>query len=130
MSRPLHWSGVIVGWQRRLCLYSSTIFEVSNWSRTGLASPAMAAVPTGGHSEGMAESTPTPAQAGHGYQLRVGDPDQMAVSVALAPQHSLVALIRQAASGATDGRLAALRQRLHPRSGFAFGSFAAPGPAT
>ena len=45
----------------------------------------------------MAE--PPPAQAGRGYQLRLGDPDQLAVSVALAPQHSLVALIRQAASG-------------------------------
>lgn len=76
----------------------------------------------------MAESTPAPAQAGRGYQLRMGDPGQLAVSVALAPQHSLVALVRQAASGPPAGPLAALRQRLHPRSRFAFGSFAASGP--
>lgn len=73
---------------------------------------------------------PPPARAGRGYQLRMGDPDQIAVSVALAPQHSLVALVRQAAASSPAGRLATLRQRLRPQSRFAFGSFAAAGPAT
>jgi DNA-binding transcriptional ArsR family regulator len=80
------------------------------------------------HSERMPE--PPPARAGRGYQLRTGDPDQIAVSVAFAPLHSLVALIRQAAASPPAGRLAGLRQRLRPQSRFAFGSFAAAGPAT
>jgi hypothetical protein len=58
----------------------------------------------------------------------MGGQDQMAVSVALVPQHSVFALVRRAASGPPPPTAAALRQRLRPRSQFAFSSFAASGP--
>jgi len=74
----------------------------------------------------QASATPT-ALAGRGYQLRVGDPDQLAVSLVLAPQHSVCSLTRQAASGSPDGEFAQLRRRLRPQSRFAFGSFAHSG---
>jgi DNA-binding transcriptional ArsR family regulator len=70
-----------------------------------------------------ATSAPRP-----GHELRVGAPDSPAVSVVLAPQQSVLALLRQAASGqslgAPPGLLAAVRTALRPQARFAARSFA------
>jgi DNA-binding transcriptional ArsR family regulator len=60
----------------------------------------------------------------------MGDLTQITVSVALSPHHSVVALVRQAASGRPARGSAVLGQRMRPRSRFAFESFAASGPTT
>jgi DNA-binding transcriptional ArsR family regulator len=68
-----------------------------------------------------------------GYQLRLGAPDALPVSVALTPQQSVIGLIHQAASGqslgAPAGLLAAIRTALRPQARFAVRSFAARGPS-
>jgi DNA-binding transcriptional ArsR family regulator len=65
-----------------------------------------------------------------GYD-RAGAPDALAVSVALAPQHSVLALLLQAASGqswgAPAGLLAAVRDGLRPQARFAAQMFTARG---
>jgi DNA-binding transcriptional ArsR family regulator len=76
-----------------------------------------------------ATSAPRP-----GDQLRAGAPDAPAVSVALAPQQSVIALLLQAASGqshgAPAGLLTAIRDGLRPQSRFAAQLFTARGWAT
>jgi hypothetical protein len=61
------------------------------------------------------------------YQLRVGAPESLAVSVVLAPQQSVLQLLRQAASGQSLGApaslLAAVRATLRPQARFAAQSF-------
>jgi Helix-turn-helix domain len=73
-----------------------------------------------------ATSAPRP-----GYRLPAGAPDALAVSVALAPQHSVLALLLQAASGqswgAPAGLLAAVRDGLRPQARFAAQMFTARG---
>ncbi len=65
--------------------------------------------------------------AGPGSQLRLSVPDPLAVSVALAPQQSVVALLRQAMAGqslgAPAGLLGAVRLALRPQARFAAQSF-------
>jgi hypothetical protein len=69
-----------------------------------------------------------------GHELRAGAPDALAVSVALAPQHSVIALLLQAASGqrwgAPAGLLAAIRDGLRPEARFAAQLFTARGWTT
>jgi DNA-binding transcriptional ArsR family regulator len=66
-----------------------------------------------------------------GFELRAGATDAPAVSVALAPQLSVLALLLQAASGqswgAPAGLLSAVRDGLRPRARFAAQSFTARG---
>jgi DNA-binding transcriptional ArsR family regulator len=66
----------------------------------------------------------------HGCQLQIDDLAQLAVSATLSPQHSVIALVRGAASTQSGQGLAVLRRRMRPQSQFALGSFAASGPAT
>jgi len=77
---------------------------------------------------GMIAATPA---RGPGYELRAGAPDALAVSVGLAPQQSVIALLLQAASGqswgAPAGLLAAVRDALRPQARFAAQSFTARG---
>jgi DNA-binding transcriptional ArsR family regulator len=77
---------------------------------------------------------PTTADPRSGHELRAGAPDALAVSVALAPQHSVVALLLQAASGqrwgAPAGLLAAIRDALRPEARFAAQLFTARGWTT
>jgi DNA-binding transcriptional ArsR family regulator len=76
----------------------------------------------------MTTLTPAPRP---GYQLQVGSPDTLPVSVGLTPQQSVIGLIHQAASGqslgAPAGHLAAIRTALRPQARFAARSFAARG---
>ena len=76
-------------------------------------------------------TTPTSAPRA-GYQLRVGAPDALPVSVALTPQQSVIGLMHQAASGQSLGApaslLAAIRAALRPQARFAARPFAARGP--
>jgi DNA-binding transcriptional ArsR family regulator len=73
-----------------------------------------------------ATSAPRP-----GYQPRAGAPRALAVSVALAPQQSVVSLLLQAASGQSWGApaalLAAVRDALRPKARFAVQLFTARG---
>jgi DNA-binding transcriptional ArsR family regulator len=68
----------------------------------------------------------TPA-LGPGLELRPGAPEASAVSVVLAPQPSVIALLLQAASGqswgAPAGLLTAVRSALRPQARFAVQSF-------
>ena len=77
---------------------------------------------------GMIAATSAPRP---GDQLRAGAPDALAVSVALAPQQSVLALLLQVASGQSLGApaclLAAVRHGLRPQSRFAAQSFATRG---
>ncbi|MGH3408362.1 MAG: helix-turn-helix domain-containing protein [Streptosporangiaceae bacterium] len=76
-----------------------------------------------------AASVPRPREP-----LRSGAPDALAVSVALAPQQSVIALLLQAASGQSQGApaglLAAVRDGLRPQSRFAAQMFTARGWTT
>lgn len=67
-----------------------------------------------------------------GTLLRAGAPDAPAVSIALAPQQSVIALLLQAASGkshgAPAGLLAAIRDGLRPQARFAAQMFTTRGP--
>jgi Helix-turn-helix domain len=79
----------------------------------------------GAHGIGMGETgtiTATPVP-GPGHELRAGATDSLAVSVVLAPQQSVIALLLQAASGhswgAPAGLLAAVRSALRPQARFA-----------
>jgi DNA-binding transcriptional ArsR family regulator len=76
-----------------------------------------------------ATSAPRP-----GNQLRADGPGALAVSVALAPQQSVIALLLQAASGqshgAPAGLLAAIRNALRPQARFAAQLFTARGHTT
>ena len=76
-----------------------------------------------------ATSAPRP-----GYEPRAGAPDALAISIVLAPQQSVVSLLRQAASGqswgAPAGLLAAVRDALRPQARFAAQSFTARGWTT
>jgi DNA-binding transcriptional ArsR family regulator len=75
----------------------------------------------------MLTSAPRP-----GYQLQMGAPAALPVSVALTPQQSVIGLMHQAASGesrgAPAGLLAAVRTALRPQARFAAKSFAVRGP--
>jgi DNA-binding transcriptional ArsR family regulator len=77
---------------------------------------------------GMIEATLAPRP---GYLVRVAAPDALAVSVVLAPQQSVLALLRQAAAGlslgAPAGLLAGIRHALRPQARFAAQSFTARG---
>ena len=77
----------------------------------------------------IATSAPRP-----GYELRAGGPDALAVSVALAPQQSVLSLLLQAASGQSTGApaslLAAIRDGLRPQARFAVQLFAERGWTT
>jgi DNA-binding transcriptional ArsR family regulator len=68
---------------------------------------------------------------GPGHELRTGAPYPLAVSVVLSPQHSVVALLRQAARGqslgAPAGLLAAVGHTLRPQARFAAQSFSGLG---
>ncbi len=72
------------------------------------------------------------AAPGSGYQLRVGAPGMLPVSVVMAPQQSVVSLLCQAASGqprgAPPGLLAAIRRGLRPQARFAAQPFTVRGP--
>ena len=75
-----------------------------------------------------ATSAPRP-----GYEPRAGAPDALAISIVLAPQQSVVSLLRQAASGQSwgaPGLLAAVRDALRPQARFAAQSFTARGWTT
>ena len=76
-----------------------------------------------------AASTPRP-----GHELRAAAPGAMAVSVVVAPHHSVLALLRQAASGqahgAPAGLLAGIRDALRPQARFAAQWFTARGWVT
>jgi DNA-binding transcriptional ArsR family regulator len=62
------------------------------------------------------------------YQVRVGSPGELPVSVVMAPQQSVVGLLQQAASGqsagAPPGLLATIRKALRPQARFAAQPFA------
>jgi hypothetical protein len=77
---------------------------------------------------GMIAATSAPMP---GYELRAGTPDALAVSVVLAPQQSVLALLLQAASGQSWGAppslLAAIRHGLRPQARFAAQLFTARG---
>jgi DNA-binding transcriptional ArsR family regulator len=65
------------------------------------------------------------------YQVRVGSPSELPVSVVMAPQLSVVGLLHQAASGqsagAPAGLLATIRKALRPQARFAAQPFAVRG---
>lgn len=65
------------------------------------------------------------------YQVRVGSPGELPVSVVMAPQQSVLALLHQAASGqsagAPAGLLATIRKALRPQARFAAQPFAVRG---
>jgi len=67
------------------------------------------------------------AAPGRGYQLRVGSPDALAVSVVMFPQQSVLALLRQVASGQPNGGPgwppATIGRALRPAARFAAQSF-------
>ena len=80
----------------------------------------------------MAKEEMATAVPRRGYQLQVGAPCALPVSVVLVPQQSVIGLLYQAASGqslgAPAGLLAAIRAELRPASRFAAQSFASRGP--
>lgn len=65
------------------------------------------------------------------YQVQVGSPGELPVSVVMAPQQSVIALLHQAASGqstgAPTGLLATIRKALRPQARFAAQPFAVRG---
>ena len=65
------------------------------------------------------------------YQVRVGSPGELSVSVVMAPQLSVVGLLHQAASGQSAGAppslLATIRKALRPQARFAVQPFAVRG---
>lgn len=67
------------------------------------------------------------AAPGRGYQLQVGSPDALAVSVVMFPQQSVLALLRQVASGQPNGSPgwppATTGRALRPAARFATQSF-------
>jgi DNA-binding transcriptional ArsR family regulator len=69
------------------------------------------------------EATTSIADRGPGYQLRMGAPNGAPVSVVMAPQLSVLGLLRQAVSGLSRGappsQLAAIRKALRPQARFA-----------
>jgi DNA-binding transcriptional ArsR family regulator len=73
----------------------------------------------------------TPSAPRPGHALHTGAPDAPAVSVVLAPQQSVLALLLQAASGqswgAPAGLLPSVRDALRPQARFAAQSFTTPG---
>jgi DNA-binding transcriptional ArsR family regulator len=77
---------------------------------------------------GMIAATPAPRP---GCQPRAGGPGPLSVSVVLAPQQSVVALLLQVATGqprgAPAGLLAAVRDALRPQARFAAQAFTARG---
>jgi DNA-binding transcriptional ArsR family regulator len=80
---------------------------------------------------GMMAATSAPRP---GYELRAGAPNALVVSVALAPQQSVLSLLLQAASGQSLGApanlLAAIRDGLRPEARFAAQLFTARGWTT
>jgi DNA-binding transcriptional ArsR family regulator len=68
------------------------------------------------------------AAAGAGYRLRVEAPGTLAVSLVMAPQQSVIALLHQAVSGHSlrppAGLIAAIGQALRPQARFALRAFA------
>jgi len=66
-----------------------------------------------------------------GHEIQTGAPDAPAVSLVLAPQQSVLALLLQAASaqswGAPAGLLPSVRDALRPHARFAAQSFTTPG---
>jgi hypothetical protein len=67
------------------------------------------------------------AAPGRGYQLQVGSPDALAVSVVMFPQQSMLALLRQVAAGQPNGGPgwppAPISRALRPAARFAARSF-------
>jgi DNA-binding transcriptional ArsR family regulator len=78
------------------------------------------------------EATASAAAHKSGYQLRMGAPNATAVSIVMAPQYSVLGLLRQAASGLSRGappsQLAAIRKALRPQARFAAQSFTSTVP--
>jgi DNA-binding transcriptional ArsR family regulator len=74
------------------------------------------------------------AAPGSGYQLRVDALGTLPVSIVMAPQQSVISLLRQAASrqprGAPAGLLAAICKALRPQARFAAQPFAIRGPVS
>ena len=72
------------------------------------------------------------AAPGRGYQLQVGSPDALAVSVVMFPQQSVLALLRQLASGQPNGGpgwpRATIGRALRPAARFAAQSFTSRAP--
>jgi DNA-binding transcriptional ArsR family regulator len=72
------------------------------------------------------------ATSAPGYRLQVGAPGDLALSVAMSPQQSVVSLMLQAASGrstgAPAGLLAEVGKALRPQARFAMQSFTVRGP--
>lgn len=72
------------------------------------------------------------AAPGLGYQLQVGSPDALAVSVVMFPQQSVLALLRRVASGQPNGGPgwppATIGRALRPAARFAAQSFASGAP--
>ena len=82
---------------------------------------------------GMVKSMTTQAAAAAGYRLRLGNPNTLGVSVALAPHQSMLALLRQAAGGHLGGApvnlVRTIRQRLRPTARFALPALGPAGAA-
>ena len=72
-----------------------------------------------------------PSAPSPGHEIQTGAPDAPAVSLVLAPQQSVLALLLQAASrqswGAPAGLLPSVRDALRPHARFATQSFTTPG---
>ena len=73
------------------------------------------------------------AAAAAGYRLRLGNPNTLAVSMALAPHQSMLALLRQAAGGHLGGApvnlVCTIRRRLRPTARFALPALGPAGGA-
>ena len=132
---------MILGQRRSDVRTSSKNFEVTIQWRLGhgLGSPAgleangLVRSARWAHGIYMGETgmTGTTSIAELGYELRAGAPDALTVSVALAPQQSVLMLLLQAASGQSLGapadQLAAVRDGLRPQARFAAQSFTTRG---
>ena len=73
----------------------------------------------------------TAAAPGRGYQLQVGPPGALTISIVMFPQQSVLALLRQVASGQPNGRQgwppATIGRTLRPTARFAAQSFTGRG---
>jgi DNA-binding transcriptional ArsR family regulator len=83
------------------------------------------------HGTRMGDSAVLAPAPGRGYQLQVGPPGALTVSVVMFPQQSVLALLRRVASGQPDGTLArppgAIGAALRPAARLAVQSFAGRG---
>jgi hypothetical protein len=132
---------VILGQRRGDVRTSSKNFEVTiQWrighspgSPGGRAANGLVSSARQAHGIYMDETgtTDTTSALRPGYEMRAGVPDALTVSVTLAPQHSVLMLLLQAASGQSLGapadQLAAVRDGLRPQARFAAQSLATRG---